>query len=460
MPINQHMSETAALRSRRFLLGANFLISAFLFIITVFIFRNTNLDIAIQKLFWHPGTGWYLKDFPLFRILYHYGNLPALLLSVAGLVLFGLSYQAMKWAKWRKIGAFLALVMILGPGLIINTTLKDNWGRPRPRNVTEFGGKYSYEKVLSIDTSSPGKSFPCGHASMGFYLFIPWFVLRKKRKGWAYASLVTGILFGLAIGIARMAQGGHWASDVIIAGILVYLTGLLIFHLLKLNKAIWFYPKYEEIDRAQRSIVGIIVLIFITFMIFAVFLATPYSDKKTYASRSYTDAGLLNRIVSIDVPEADLVIGYDDKTDSLTIYTKSQGFGFPGSRLKNTFTEKTENDTLKLLFHQVKKGWLTELDNLVKINFPYLNSNRLDVHLGKGSATIIVPDKIKNLDLNITVDDGKLALLMPKTFKPRITTKGDFKLIDKTGFTSFDSIFIKEDFKVDIIVRKGELTLY
>ena len=50
---------------------------------------------------------------------------------------------------WRSPGVpgraavFLVLSLLLGPGLLVNVILKDNWGRPRPGSVVEFGGTQS-----------------------------------------------------------------------------------------------------------------------------------------------------------------------------------------------------------------------------------------------------------------------------------------------------------------------------
>ncbi|MGB9041434.1 MAG: PAP2 family protein, partial [Pseudolabrys sp.] len=35
---------------------------------------------------------------------------------------------------------FLIGTMVLAPGLLVNVLLKDHWGRPRPIDVTQFGG--------------------------------------------------------------------------------------------------------------------------------------------------------------------------------------------------------------------------------------------------------------------------------------------------------------------------------
>lgn len=438
------------------MLGADFLIPFLLLIATVIVFRKTELDITIQKLFYQLQSGWFLKDMPLFRLLYHYGNLPAIIISIAGLVLLGLSYQAMKWAKWRKIGLFLVLAMLLGPGLVINTVLKDHWGRPRPRNIRDFGGKYAHEKVLSIDPESPGKSFPCGHASMGFYLFIPWFVLRKKKSIWAAVSLASGIGLGLAIGVARIAQGGHFASDVVIAGLLVYLIGASIHDLLKFKKALWYYPKAGSIDRRQRSMVSAVVLVMIALALLSVAVATPYTKNKTVVSQLYWGHLVKSTILQLDTDEAEIHL---IPSDSLQISCNVQGFGFPRSKLEPRFVNVFKPDSLSGFFTQKKRGYFTELDNNINILYPFPNNGVLNLNLLKGNATIILPDSLQSFIFNANIGKGTLELDLPSAFKPRIKLRGEFTLDDRTGFNDEDGIYINEDFRLDLVVKQGTIIL-
>jgi len=118
--------------------------------------------------------------------------------------------------------------MVLGPGLIVNTAFKHNWGRPRPRQILELGGTQKYLPVWQKGISGEGKSFPSGHASVAFYLFTPFFFLRKSRKKWAVFFLLLGITYGLFMGAARMVQGAHFPSDVVWSGGVTYLTGLVL----------------------------------------------------------------------------------------------------------------------------------------------------------------------------------------------------------------------------------------
>jgi len=48
--------------------------------------------------------------------------------------------------------------------------------------------------------------------------------------------LAAGLLYGALMGLARMIQGGHFLTDVIWSGILVYLTGLSLYYLFRLDR--------------------------------------------------------------------------------------------------------------------------------------------------------------------------------------------------------------------------------
>jgi len=100
------------------------------------------IDLWFSGLFWRPGDGFFLQDWPLFRFLYRV--IPLLTWAVVG----GVVLAALAWlvrgqpvlGLERKRLAFIVLALGLGPGLLVNTVLKDHWGRARPSQVTEFGG--------------------------------------------------------------------------------------------------------------------------------------------------------------------------------------------------------------------------------------------------------------------------------------------------------------------------------
>lgn len=190
------------------------------------IFWITDLDLWISGHFFVPGEGWVYKDMQLWRLLHDYGPFPAILLATSALIVFIASFRSRVLVVYRKPALFFVFLMLLGPGLIVNVIFKEHWDRTRPRNVQEFSGPHPFYYVWQKGMIGNGRSFPSGHAAMGFFLCAPYFVLRKTSQKWAYLFLIVGICCGLTIGLARIVQGRHFASDVIWAGGFVYFCGL------------------------------------------------------------------------------------------------------------------------------------------------------------------------------------------------------------------------------------------
>jgi lipid A 4'-phosphatase len=204
-------------------------------ILSVFI-GWTNADLEIAKLFYSPKKGWFGgQEFPWYA-LYHYGNIPGIALAFGGLVVFLLSFFRKELWPYKKIGLFLVLFMILGPGLVVNTVFKNHWGRPRPADVINFGGTKPFHQAWEIGKAGQGQSFPSGHASVGFFLGAPFFILRKSRPKAAFSFLGLGTAFGVVMGAGRIIQGGHFLTDIIWSGLLIYLTGSALAYIFSFNR--------------------------------------------------------------------------------------------------------------------------------------------------------------------------------------------------------------------------------
>lgn len=115
----------------------------------------------------------------------------------------------------RRAGVIMLLAALLGPLILVNAVFKNHWGRPRPKHIEEFGGKMHYAPPLLKGTAGAAKSFPAGHPSMAFVFAVFYLLLREKRRRLARALLVAALMGGLAMGVARMAAGAHFLSDVI-----------------------------------------------------------------------------------------------------------------------------------------------------------------------------------------------------------------------------------------------------
>lgn len=206
----------------------------------------TNADIRVASLFYSPDAGWFLKDHPPWTFLYHYGMVPAFSLAAIALLIFLGSFFISRIRQYRKMAILLILLLILGPGLIINTVLKDHWGRPRPNEIAIFNGENSYLPIWEVGRNQQNRSFPSGHAAIGYFLIAPFFPFRKVYKLWARFFLTLGIAYGSLMGLGRMAQGGHFLSDVIWSCGLIYITGIILYYCMRMDSNPWW-------DHQQKS---------------------------------------------------------------------------------------------------------------------------------------------------------------------------------------------------------------
>lgn len=170
--------------------------------------------------------GFYSTTF--FDYIYLYGVFPAQIIFVLAGGCMILSRWMPNLRRFRGACAVMSLTLFIGSLLITHTLLKECWGRPRPRQIDQFGGQQSfraYYEPLFDSAPEPSKSFPSGHSTCGFYFFCLYFL--GKRYNWRFVSFL-GILLGLTLGsmlsIARIVQGGHFISDVYISAMIMWLT--------------------------------------------------------------------------------------------------------------------------------------------------------------------------------------------------------------------------------------------
>ncbi|NJL12782.1 MAG: phosphatase PAP2 family protein [Microscillaceae bacterium] len=212
------------------------------------------LDVAVQAWFFGPQACWCGAETPFWGFLYHYGIFIGYLWALAALVGIMLSYWfPARYLAWRKPALVMVFTVLVGPGILINAVLKDHWGRARPRDLEMFGGKESYTAPWAWGQTEGGKSFPCGHCSMGFYMAVPYLFLRRQRPGLAYVFLALGLSFGFLLGIARMMGGGHFLSDVLWSGGIVWLTALAGYALFRLDKPLVYKPLDKDLQKNRPA---------------------------------------------------------------------------------------------------------------------------------------------------------------------------------------------------------------
>ena len=126
------------------------------------------------------------------------------------------------WAPSGRAMIFLIATMIIGPGLIVNLGLKDHWHRPRPIQTQDFNGPSPFVPWYNVGGGCKKNcSFVSGEASTGFWMVAPASVLPPPWRGLA---IVAAFAFGFGASLLRLAFGGHYLSDVLLAGLITLIV--------------------------------------------------------------------------------------------------------------------------------------------------------------------------------------------------------------------------------------------
>jgi hypothetical protein len=255
---------------------------------------------------------------------------------------------------------------------LVNAVFKEHWGRPRPREVTEFGGRERFEKVWEYDASSPGKSFPSGHASMGFCLFALYFVGRAMRQEWTRWAVPVALGLGGALGLARIAQGGHFASDVMWSAGFCYFTALGLAWVMRLGER----PLYSggALSRAGWAVIGIGLV-----GAAALTVAMPYQDEKRIEGGAVASDSKVQ--VEVKLERAELVVVPGER---FLFTSHVEAFGMVGSKLLDRFDE----EGAKFKLSQSKKGSFANVEQPATLHVPEVAGGEVRIQVGKGTVTV------------------------------------------------------------------------
>jgi lipid A 4'-phosphatase len=162
-------------------------------------------------------------------------------IQVGARVMAALLLAAVVVNRHRKAALFLLVALIVGPGLITNTVLKDNWDRARPLQVQEFGGAAAFTPAWQpTDQCDSNCSFVSGDGALGFFLHTFFYVVSPywRRRVFAIGFIGGGAVFG---GL-RIIMGAHFLSDVLWAGLFMLASSAVLhglFYGFKATRQIW-----------------------------------------------------------------------------------------------------------------------------------------------------------------------------------------------------------------------------
>jgi lipid A 4'-phosphatase len=147
----------------------------------------------------------------------------ALIFAPAILVLIGkLVMPKRRMPIGGRAALFLILTMALGPGVLTNLVLKQHWGRARPIDITELGGDFRFTPWWDPRGDCPDNcSFVAGEPSGAFWTLAPAALAPPQWRLLAYGGALA---FGAAVGFLRIAGGAHFFTDVVFAGVFMFLV--------------------------------------------------------------------------------------------------------------------------------------------------------------------------------------------------------------------------------------------
>ena len=126
------------------------------------------------------------------------------------------------WAPSGRGLAFMALSFALGPGLLVNTVLKDHSHRPRPYQTAAFGGTLAFRPFYRFNGACTRNcSFVSGEGAAGAWTIAPALLTPPSVRA---VAIVASLVLAASMGTLRMEFGGHYLSDTLFALLLVWLV--------------------------------------------------------------------------------------------------------------------------------------------------------------------------------------------------------------------------------------------
>jgi len=202
-----------------------------------FFYFFAEIDLWAAGLFYDPVHAFYNNNPPVIYFIYRSVEVLLGVSVIIFIVLLILIYKRKKpvYKLTAKKLIYLLLVLVLGPGLIVNIIFKDNWGRARPCSVKQFGGDKHFTPAFVISNECDRNcSFVSGHASFGFYFLSIAFLLKNHRK----KVFALAIAYGSLVGFARIYYGDHFLSDVVFSFFFVYFVAKVLNHLMFIRRSV------------------------------------------------------------------------------------------------------------------------------------------------------------------------------------------------------------------------------
>lgn len=198
---------------------------------SMFFWAFPEIDLVVSRWVFSNRDGFALSKNPILLQLRTSADwaMFGIIIFVLLRILWNAINGALTWSGMRK-PIWLLSGLIIGPGLIVNGLLKEHWGRPRPREIDIFGGEAVHQTVWVISDWCVGNcSFVSGEASLAAWLVAAALITPKPMR---LAATATTLIYAGSISLNRIAFGGHFLSDVLLAWLICGLVFAVLYRLL------------------------------------------------------------------------------------------------------------------------------------------------------------------------------------------------------------------------------------
>ena len=341
------------------------------------LFAVLDLDRSISAQFFDPELKWSMGGDWLWSRLYRYGTIPGAILAVACLAAWLTTFFNDRLAAWRPYFLLVVLTTAIAAGLLVNSVFKPYWGRPRPNQITDFGGYYTYRNVFPPGTPGKGASFPCGHCTMGF-TFISLYFFKRRSKALAYAGTLTGTILGTLLAAARVINGAHFTTDAIWSLGIVSMTAVLLYYcILKIPAKQSEHPP-PQLTKSRKIWLCLAVGMATLLVVGAFMTRRPFFKTNEYPLRLNPDVKRIE--IEINTEPERLLVKYDDRLKpSLLIHAHGFGWAYVDYTIhsKRLVTAKS----LRWQFRVEAKSFFSELDHTLEVILPENRRNQMDIEV-------------------------------------------------------------------------------
>ncbi len=212
-----------------------------LLILVLFVALTTSIDQQISDRFFDWQSGGWRVDHESSRLRLWFYDGPKALVILFGIGLIGIALRpSLARSGWitRREAIFVLVCLAAVPAMI--GVIRNNSNVRCPIALQRYGGTQCNDSGhLSLsgffDPPRTRGCWPSGHASAGFALLSLAWLKRRRRSQSGFVLL--GTTAGLAMGTYQVAHGAHFASHVLVTGLLAVTLIAVLAYLLKVRES-------------------------------------------------------------------------------------------------------------------------------------------------------------------------------------------------------------------------------